>query len=166
MASEVWLVFFKKGTGKPTISYNEAVEEALCWGWIDSVKKSIDAERYAFRFTPRKPGSRWSESNVKRVTKLIAAKRMRPAGMKLVEEARASGAYHPPHKPSTFKMPAEFRAALEANRKAKAFFESLPPSQKKQYIGWIASAKRAETRERRLKKALAMLNAGQRLGMV
>ena len=91
---------------------------------------------------------------------------MRPAGMKLVEAARASGAWDNPVKPPVFEMPGEFKTALAANKKAGAFFESLPPSQKKQYIGWIASAKRQETRKKRLQKSMELLKGEQRLGMV
>ena len=158
-ASEVWLVFFKKHTGQLGPSYNDAVEEALCFGWIDG-------ERYAFRFTPRNPKSNWSPSNIKRARKLIAEGRMRPAGMRLVEAAKASGAWERALKPPSFEMPREFKDGLAANKKAGAFFETLPPSQKRQFIGWIASAKRQETRNKRLQKALELLNDKQRLGMV
>ena len=165
-AREVWLIFYKKHTGRPGPSYNDAVEEALCFGWIDGIKRRIDEERYAFRFTPRKEKSNWSPSNIRRVEKLIKDGRMRPAGMKLVEAARASGAWENPLKPPVFEMPGEFKTALLANKKAGAFFESLPPSQKKQYIGWIASAKRQETRNKRLQKSMELLKGEQRLGMV
>ena len=165
-ASEVWLVFYKKHTGKPCASYNDAVEEALCFGWIDGIKRRIDDERYAFRFTPRNPNSNWSPSNIKRVTNLIAEGRMTAAGMRLVEAAKASGAWAAALKPRVFEMPAELKEALAANKEAGAFFESLPPSQKKQFIGWIASAKRPETRQKRLQKAMALLAEGKRLGMV
>ena len=165
-ATEVWLELFKKHTDKPSPSYNDAVEEALCWGWVDSTRRNIDENRYAFKFTPRKPGSKWSPSNIARVEKLIKMRQMTPAGMKLVEAARASGAWDNPVTPPTFEMPGEFRKALAENQDAGAFFETLTSSQKKQYIGWIASAKRDETRAKRLTKALEMLNAKQKLGMV
>ncbi len=165
-ASEVWLIFYKKHTGRPGPSYNEAVEEALCFGWIDGIKRRIDEERYAFRFTPRKANSNWSPSNIKRARQLIEEGTMRPEGMRLVEAAKASGAWDNPLKPPSFEMPGEFKEALAANKEAGAFFESLPPSQKKQYVGWIASAKRDETRQKRLQKALELLNDKQRLGMV
>ncbi|MCH7806957.1 MAG: YdeI/OmpD-associated family protein [Proteobacteria bacterium] len=165
-ASKVWLIFFKKHTGKPSPSYNEAVEEALCWGWVDSIKRRVDDEKYAFKFTPRKEGSGWSPSNIARVEKLLKEGKMTPAGMKLVEAARASDAWARPIVPPTFEMPDEFKKALQDNKAAGEFFETLPPSQKKQYIGWIASAKRVETRARRLSKALEMLKSKQKLGMV
>lgn len=165
-ATEIWLVFFKKHTGRPCPTYNEAVEEALCWGWIDGIKRRIDEERYAFRFTPRKEQSNWSPSNIKRVEKLINEKRMTPAGMKLVEAARKRGAFDNPHQPPTFETHPEFEKMLKENKDAGAFFETLPPSQKKQYIGWVSSAKRDETRQKRLAQALEMLKAKQRLGMV
>lgn len=165
-AKEVWLIFYKKHTGKPCPSYNEAVEEALCFGWVDSIKRGIDDERYAFKFTPRKPSSGWSPSNITRARKLIGEGKMTPAGMKLVEAAKASGAWDNPVIPPTFEMPPEFKKMLAENKVAGAFFETLSPSQKKQYIGWIASAKRDETRQKRLRKALQMLKSKNRLGMV
>lgn len=166
-ASEVWLVFYKKSTGKPCPSYNEAVEEALCWGWIDGMKRSIDEERYAFRFSPRKEGSNWSPSNVKRAQKLLKEKgRIQPAGMRLIKEAKKRGAFESPHQVPGFDIHPDFEAALKANKNAGDFFNTLAPSHKKQYIGWISSAKRDETRQKRLKKALEMLETGQKLGMV
>ena len=165
-AIEVWLVFYKKHTGKPCPSYNDAVEEALCFGWIDSIKRSVDEQRYAFKFTPRKAGSQWSPSNIKRVEKLIGEGSMMPAGLKLVEAAKKSGAWDKPVTPPTFEMPQELKDALAVDKDTGDFFDTLPPSQKKQYIGWIASAKREETRQTRLTKAMQMLRDRQRLGMV
>lgn len=164
--SGVWLVFYKKHTGKPTLSYDEAVEEALCFGWIDSIKRGLDEERYTFKFTPRNTGSNWSPSNIRRARKLIAEGRMQASGLALVEHARANGAWGAATAPRQFEMPAEFRDALAASPRAAAFFESLPPSQKRQFIGWIALAKRAETRANRLARAMELLEKGERLGMV
>lgn len=165
-ATEVWLVFYKKHTGHPCPTYNEAVEEALCWGWVDGMKKGLDDKRYAFRFSPRKDKSKWSPSNIKRATRLTQEGRMQPSGLKLVEAAKASGAWDSPVVPPSYKMPDAFRRALEKDPAAKDFFEHLAPSHKKQYVAWIASAKREETRERRVEKALSMLHARQKLGMV
>jgi uncharacterized protein YdeI (YjbR/CyaY-like superfamily) len=165
-AGEVWLVFYKRHTGKPTLSYNDAVEEALCFGWIDGIKKSVDAERYMHRFTPRKPGSKWSESNKRRVARLVEAGLMAPAGEKAVAEAKASGNWDAPARPDIdLSTPPELDARLSKDPKAAAFFESLAPSYRRQFIAWIASAKRADTRKRRADEALALLRAGQKLGM-
>ncbi len=163
---EIWLVFYKKHTGRPCLSYDEAVEEALCYGWIDSIKRSIDEDRYAFKITPRKKGSKWSPSNIKRAKKLIREGRMTRRGLILVEAAKASGAWDNPVRPPTFAMPDELRKALSRNAEAGGFFYTLPPSQKKLYIAWIASAKRLVTREKRLKEAIILLKAKKRLGMI
>lgn len=164
---EAWVVFFKKGAGKDTLSYNDAVEEAICFGWVDGLKKSLDAERYMHRFTPRKPGSKWSPSNIRRVERMQAAGLMAPPGEAEVKAAKASGAWDNPTGPQTgFAMPAELDAVLKSDAGACANFDAMPPSHRRQYIDWIASAKKPETRERRAARALDMLRAGERLGMV
>lgn len=165
-ASEVWLVFYKRHTGKPTLSYNDAVEEALCFGWIDGIRKSIDDERYMHRFTPRKPDSRWSETNRKRVARLTDAGLMTAAGKRAVRRARESGKWdEPPRSPVDFSMPSELRRRLTQDHGAEQFFLSLAPSYRRQYIAWVASAKRADTRERRADEALELLRSGKKLGM-
>ncbi|MCP4757182.1 MAG: hypothetical protein GY866_40480 [Proteobacteria bacterium] len=163
---EIWLVYYKKHTGKPRIPYDDAVEEALCFGWIDSIVKKIDDERYSQKFTPRKEKSNWSPLNKKRVDKLIEQGRMTRAGLELVENAKADGSWHK-KTPSAmpFDIPAELERALSSNEKAKTFFDVLPPSSRKQYIGWIAGAKKDETREKRVKEAMTLLNNGRKLGM-
>ena len=162
----VWLVFRKAHAGGPGLSYDDSVEEALCFGWIDSLIRRIDESRYARKFTPRKPGSRWSKSNKARARKMIEAGLMQPPGLALVEEARAGGEWAaadaPPPAPS---MPAELAEALQAHRGAKAGFDSLPPSLGKQYMAWVGSAKRADTRVRRAKELAAVLARGERLGL-
>ena len=162
----IWLIFYKKGTSKPTIDYDEAVEEALCFGWIDSLIKEIDDEKYARKFTPRWAGSRWSELNKQRIAKLRQQGHLTEAGLSKVKAARASGLWNKPARPEFSKeMPQEFGTALAKNKKAKDFFDQLAPSYRKQFIGWIASAKRAETRARRIRESLALLERGQKLGM-
>ena len=164
--TEVWLVFLKKTTGRPNLSYNDAVEEALCFGWIDGVKRSIDEERYMHRFTPRKPDSKWSTSNKERAQRLIKAGQMAPAGTRAIELARKSGAWANPVRPHTkVAMPPELGRALKQNRKAASYFAGLAPSYQRQYMAWIAAAKRPETRARRLKEAMELLNHGKKLGM-
>lgn len=162
----IWLVFFKKHTGKPTLEYDAAVEEALGFGWIDSIIKKLDDERYVRKFTPRKPGSRWSESNKKRIEQLITQGRMNESGILSVTKAKESGLWDEPDRPTvSFEIPEEFGSALAANKKAKVFFDQLAPTYQKQFIGWISVAKRQETRDRRVRESIALLEQGQKLGL-
>jgi uncharacterized protein YdeI (YjbR/CyaY-like superfamily) len=150
-ASELWLVYYKVHTKKESIRYEEAVEEALCFGWIDSKVKKIDNEKYMQRYTPRKDGSNWSESNKKRVRKLIEAGQMTPAGMAKIESAKRDGSWDRLDDiDRQIVVPEDLAAALEMNPAAKENFENFPPSSKKQYLWWLKSAKKAETREKRL----------------
>ncbi len=164
--TELWLVFLKKHTGRQNLSYNDAVEEALCFGWIDGIKRSIDKDRYMHRFTPRKPDSNWSESNRKRVRQLIGAGLMTPAGEKAIKLARKNGRWTASaSRPARFSMPPELDARLRRNSKAATFFATLAPSYQQQYIAWIASAKRPDTRKRRVDEAMDLLKRGEKLGM-
>ena len=163
--SEVWLVFYKRHTGKPTLSYNDAVEEALCFGWIDGIKRSIDDERYMHRFSPRKQNSKWSESNRIRVARMQKAGQMTAAGKRAVASAKRSGKWSEPAPDFDFSMPSELEAGLARSKKAANFFASLAPSYQRQFIGWITTAKREETRKRRLKEAMELLKRGEKLGM-
>jgi uncharacterized protein YdeI (YjbR/CyaY-like superfamily) len=162
---EVWLVFYKRHTGKPTLSYNDAVEEAICFGWIDGVKQRIDAERYMHRFTPRMKDSNWSDSNKKRVERMAKAELMMPAGERAVQRAEISGTWKVLAPQVDFEMPPELEARLNRNVKAKAAFEALAPSYQRQYVGWIASAKREDTRKKRVAEAIKLLSRGEKLGM-
>ena len=162
----IWLVFFKKHTGKPTLEYDAAVEEALCFGWIDSIIKKLDEERYVRKFTPRKPESRWSASNQKRIEKLITQGRMHESGMLSVQKAKESGLWEKTDRPMiSFEIPEEFGSALATNEKAKVFFDQLAPTYQKQFIGWVSIAKRQETRDRRVRESIALLEQGQKLGL-
>jgi len=164
--TEVWLVFLKQHTGRPNVSYNDAVEEALCFGWIDGVKRSIDEDHYTHRFTPRKSDSKWSELNKERARHMIDAGRMAPAGEKSIELAKKNGKWtRPANVRADFSMPPEFNARLKRNAKAATFFATLAPSYQRQYIAWIATAKRPETRNRRLDEAIELLTRGEKLGM-
>lgn len=159
-------MFYKRHTGKPTLSYNDAVEEALCFGWIDGIRKSVDDERYMHRFTPRKPGSKWSASNKQRIARMIEAGLMQPAGERAVDEAKASGRWDEPSRPDMdLSMPSELDERLGKDTRAAEFFASLAPSYRRQFVAWIATAKRADTRERRAEEALRLLRAGRKLGM-
>jgi uncharacterized protein YdeI (YjbR/CyaY-like superfamily) len=155
---EVFVVFHRLAAGKPTITYAEAVEEALCFGWIDGVKHKLDDERYTYRFTPRRPGSKWSAINRQRIAALTAAGKLRPAGRAAIDAARAAGTWESAA-PAT-GMPAELDAALRANPRAQAAFDKLPPSHRRQWQRWVHDARRAETRERRAAQAASRLAGG------
>jgi uncharacterized protein YdeI (YjbR/CyaY-like superfamily) len=164
--SEVWLVFLKKSTGRANLSYNDAVEEAVCFGWIDGLKRSIDEESYMHRFTPRKRDSKWSTTNKARAERMIEAGKMTGAGEKAIELARKSGAWsQPAEPPRKINMPPELRDGLGKNSEAAAFFDGLAPSCQRQYMTWIDAAKRPETRARRVREAIDLLSSRKRLGM-
>ena len=163
---EVWLIYYKKHTGKPRIPYDDAVEEALCFGWIDSTVKRIDDEKYCQKFTPRKDKSNWSEHNKNRVAKMIKMGKMTTAGMDKIKAAKKNGEwYKTAEAVKEFEMPSELSRLLSVNKKANDFFNNLTPSHQKQYLGWIASAKKVETREKRAKEAITFLKKKQKLGM-
>jgi uncharacterized protein YdeI (YjbR/CyaY-like superfamily) len=159
----VWLVFHKQHTGLPSIDYDDAVREALCFGWIDSLVKRLDEDRFARKFTPRKPGSAWSESNSKRWAELDAAGALAPAGRAASPEGARLA--KPPSRVDLRELPDYVATALARNRKAKSFFESLPPNEKRRMVGWIDAAKRTETKERRLREVMGLLAKSQRLGL-
>ncbi len=164
--NEVWLIYYKKHTGKPRLSYDDAVEEALCYGWIDSNYKRVDDERYMQKFTPRKTKSIWSKTNKNRVKKLIDQGLMTEAGLAKVQEAKRNGSWKdstPIY--DTRRIPPELKSALSASKKAYEFYKNLAPTYKKQYIWWIVSAKREETRKKRIKEALRLLEKNKKLGM-
>jgi len=162
--SEVWLVFYKLHTGASTLTYNDAVEEALCFGWIDGVRRRLDDERYIHRLSPRKPDSKWSGLNRARAGRMIKAGLMKPSGLQAIKDAKRSGNWTPPPKQRPADS-AEFASRLKKDRKAAEFFSTLSPSCQRQYTGWIAVAKREETRTRRIEEALKLLAAGEKLGM-
>lgn len=162
---ELWLVLYKKNSGKPTVSYDQAVEEALCFGWIDGLTKGIDEEKYAVRFCPRKSGSVWSESNKKRVAKMIAEGKMTAIGLAKVEEAKRNGEWEKAvARENVSNIPADLKRALQADKIAQQNFEILAPSHKRQYIYWITEAKRDETRRKRIQETVRMVKANKRLG--
>ncbi|MBU1707931.1 YdeI/OmpD-associated family protein [bacterium] len=165
-ANEIWLVYYKKHTGKPRIPYDDAVEEALCFGWIDSIIKRVDDEIYMQKFTPRKSASTWSELNKNRVQKMIRQGRMTEAGLTKIKEAKKNGTWSETvASKKAVELSPEIKKSLAANKKAWGNFNKFAPSHKRQYIGWIMSAKKEETRERRLKEAIKMLAQNKKLGM-
>jgi uncharacterized protein YdeI (YjbR/CyaY-like superfamily) len=162
----LWLVLYKKHTGKANLVYEDAVREALCFGWIDGIRKRVDDEKHMIRFTPRRPNSMWSPSNKKRVAELIADGRMTAAGLALVREAKRNGQWAKADVPRPVPdIPAELVEALARNKTAQRQFEALAPSHRKQYIGWIASAKRDVTRSKRAAEAVRLLAQKKKLGL-
>lgn len=162
--SEVWLIFFKAHTGQPCISYEDSLDEALCFGWIDSIIQKIDEDRYGRKFTPRKNTGNWSEVNKKKVAKLIQERRMTEAGLaKLGDTTAWDGAAV--QKPKEIVIPEQVEQALKASPKAWENFCNMAPSYRRVYIGWITSAKRQETLERRLREAVIRLEQNLPLGM-
>ena len=162
----VWLVFYKKGTAKPTVAYEAAVEEALCFGWIDGVIKKIDDARYARKFTPRREGSAWSALNKKRAERMMRQGRMTEAGLAKISAAKKSGLWDKDPRPRiSLDVPPELAKALAGSKKAKKSFDELAPSHRRHYIAWITIAKRPETRERRTTESIALLEKGKKLGL-
>lgn len=165
-AQEVWLVFYKRHTGASSLTYEDAIEEALCFGWIDGVRRALDERRYMHRMTPRKSDSKWSELNKARAQRMLDTGLMKPAGLCAIDEAKRNGRWDAPvRRPPAAPMLAEFELHLRKNKKAAEFFASLPPSQQRQYRDWIASAKREETRVRRIEEAMKLLASKEKLGM-
>ncbi|HUT34764.1 MAG TPA: YdeI/OmpD-associated family protein [Planctomycetota bacterium] len=162
---EVWLVFHKKHTGVPSPTYDESVEEALCFGWIDGIIKRLDDRCYARKFTPRARRSPWSELNKRRAERLIKAGRMAEAGLARVAEAKASGEWDADRTISTDELPQELLDALAGHPQARSHFDALPPSHRKRYVLWVASAKLVETRQKRSNQAVVMLERGDTLGL-
>lgn len=162
---ELWLVFYKKHTGVVTIPYDDSVEEALCFGWIDSIIQKIDDEKYARKFTPRTNSRKWSEPNKKRLKKMIAARKLTPAGMKAADKNALNAKTAVKKKPAALFVPDYIADEVAKNEKASEYFSSLAPSHKRLFIGWIDSAVKKETKSRRLAEAIRLLAAGKKLGM-
>jgi len=161
-ASELWLGSYKKATGKPSVQWSEAVDEALCVGWIDSIRYSLDADRSAQRFTPRRKGSNWSAVNIAKVAELTAQGRMRPAGLAAFEartDARSAVYSYEQRHAAAFAPDDEAR--FRANAAAWAWWEKRPPSYRTAATYWVVSAKKAETRARRLDTLIEDSAAGR-----
>lgn len=156
VAFGIWLIYYKKHTGQPRVSYDEAVEEALCFGWIDSKPNRLDEDRYMQLFTPRKPKSPWSRLNKERVARLIEDGLMTEAGMALIEAAKENGFWTILDPVENLEVPDDLQEALEANPTALSYFEAFADTYKKGILWWIISAKRPETRANRVAKTVAM----------
>lgn len=161
---EVWLIFFNAGSAKNSIGYEEAVEEALCYGWIDSLIKNRDTESHLRKFTPRKPGSKWSESNIRRAQRMVDQGRMTADGQKLFDESQQTR-----EQPRIGRKELQeiWRSELAEMLPAEVLkiFKSLAPSHQRQYAGWVMSAKREETRQKRREELSEVLLRGEKLGL-
>ncbi len=155
--SELWVKIFKKGSGVPSVTWNEVVIETLCWGWIDGIKKSLDDQAYLQRITPRKIQSNWSKKNTEHVERLIAEGRMKESGLAHVRAAKADGRWENAYVASEMMVPADFLAALENRPKAKQFYETLTKTDRYAIAYGLETAKKPETRQRRFKKFMDML---------
>jgi uncharacterized protein YdeI (YjbR/CyaY-like superfamily) len=156
----VWLAVAKKGhTG---VSVPEAVEEALCFGWIDSTANKLDEKRYKLLLAPRKRNSVWSKINKARIAKLIQAKQMQPSGMAAIQLAKKTGTWRSLNDIDKLKSPDDLTKAFAKNKKARTFFEAFPPSAKKQILSWLMSAKTVETRTKRIKEIVTKASKNER----
>jgi uncharacterized protein YdeI (YjbR/CyaY-like superfamily) len=162
-AAEVWVGYYKKASGRPSITYAESLDEALCFGWIDGIRRSIDSERYTNRFTPRRPGSNWSLVNVGKVKALLAAGRMQPAGLAAYEarDRKKTGVYSFENRPVS--LTPELEAAFRKQAAAWRFWEAQPPGYRRMMSWFVMSAKRDDTRARRLERLMAECAAGRRI---
>ena len=151
----VWLIYYKVKSGKPSVQYSEAVKEALCFGWIDSKVKSLDAERYMQIFTPRKRKSVWSKLNKQYIEELIEQGLMTEAGLVKIEAAKQDGSWNTLDAIEELIIPADLKQALEANETANRYFEAFSKSSKKNILFWIESAKRPETRLKRIEQTIS-----------
>jgi uncharacterized protein YdeI (YjbR/CyaY-like superfamily) len=156
----VWLVFHKAHTGVKSIPYEEMVRDALCFGWIDSLIKRLDDDRYALKVTPRKPASKWSDLNRRRWGELKTAGLLAPAGL---AAAPTDNAYAP--RPIIPELPRYIAGALKSNSRAWKFFQTLARTHRRDFVVWIDMAKRPETRERRIRESIRLLAAGRKLGL-
>ena len=161
---EVWLVYYKKGTGKPSPTYLDSLEEALCFGWIDSLIRKIDDEKYARKFNPRRAGSQWSELNKHLVAKLVKEGRMTGDGLATVDFSLPAADAPRPKRPD-LPLPDWLKAGLMISPKAWENFSKLPPSHRRNYIAWISDAKKEETRQRRIQEAIGRLEKNETLGL-
>ena len=160
----IWLKFAKKASGIRSVVYAEAVEIALCHGWIDGQAKRLDEEHYLQRFTPRRPRSKWSRINREKAERLHAEGRMRPAGLREIERAREDGRWDDAYdSPTSATVPADFQRALDAEPMAREFFDSLAPTKRYSFLYRIADAKRPETRTRRIAEYVDLLREGRTL---
>ena len=156
-STKIWLLFYKKHAGKVSVTYDEAVEEALCYGWIDSIIRRVDQDSYAQMFTPRKAGSRWSPSNLTRMKKLIADGKVSKRGMDAYLGRSKQKPDRERLKALASRVPEDLETALRSNGRAWRNFQGFPPSHRREYVLWIISAKRPETRKRQIVEAVRLI---------
>jgi uncharacterized protein YdeI (YjbR/CyaY-like superfamily) len=160
----VWLKLAKKESGIPSVNYEEALDLALCYGWIDGQKKGFDDQYWLQKFTPRGPRSIWSKINTEKAGRLIASGEMKPAGLKAIEAAKADGRWEAAYaSQKNIEVPDDFQAVLDQNQKAKAFFASLKSAERYSFLFRIHHAKKAETRARRIQQFIEMLERGEKI---
>lgn len=166
-ASELWVGYHKKGTGRPSVTHPEAVDEALCFGWIDGVRKSVDAERFTNRFTPRTARSIWSQVNIRRVAELTAERRMQPAGLAAFEgrDPTRQNLYSNEQRQHP-ELPPELEEHFKGNAAAWGFWLAQPPGYRKTASWWVISAKRDETRWKRLGQLIHDSESGRRIALL
>ncbi len=152
----IWLIFYKKATQKPTVTYEEAVEEALCFGWIDSRPAKLDDERHLLYFCPRKPKSVWSKPNKLRLERLLTADQVMPAGLEAIRVAKANGSWTAIDASEAMIVPDDLQLALEDHQTALEFWTGFPPGVRKNILQWIGSAKRNETRANRIAETVRL----------
>ena len=158
----IWLLFHKQSSGRTGVSYEEAVEEALCFGWIDSRRNTLDEHRYIQLFAPRKPRGAWSRINKERIERLVAAGLMAPAGAAAIAAAKANGSWSTYDAAEDLLVPGDLSAALAADPEAQRQFDAFSPSSRKAILFWIASARRAPTREKRIAETVRLAAQGIR----
>ncbi len=159
----IWLRIFNKQSGKNTVTYAEALDEALCYGWIDGQKKKFDSDSWLQKFTPRRPRSVWSKRNIEHIERLTNENRMKAAGLKAYEEAKNDGRLAAAYdSPANSTIPEDFLKLLEKNKKAKDFFDTLNKANKFAITWRLQTAKKPETREKRMKAILEMLAKGEK----
>ena len=161
--TEQWVGIYKKGSGKPTVTYSEAVDEALCFGWIDGIAKGLDDKKYCQRFTPRKPKSIWSAINIKKIGELIKRGRMTPAGLKKFNERDKSLPSQYSFEQEKVKLPAELEKKFKTNKKAWKNFNAMPPGYRRTATWYVISPKQEATRLRRLEALIADSEAGRKI---
>lgn len=161
-ADSVWLVLAKKESGIPSLSISEAVDEALCFGWVDSVPNKVDEERFKILVSPRKPKSNWSKVNKDKVERLLAEGKMAPAGLQMVELAKQTGTWDALNEVDNLTVPADLAAELGRYAHAKEYFEGFPPSTRRGILEWILNAKKPETRAKRIVETAALAAKNKR----
>ena len=162
-ADELWVGYYRKDCGKQSITWNESVDEALCFGWIDGIRKKVNDDAYTNRFTPRRPGSNWSAINIAKVKQLTKQKRMQPAGLAAYGKRTEAKSRIYTYEQHSYSLDTDLERRFRANKKAWAFFETSPPYYRKLMTGWLNGAKQEATRLRRLEKLMAACESGRRI---